>query len=158
MSLQSDLETGLLALLKAEPGLATVATFEADVRDCLFGDASAMISGFRPTELPAVNLTGQIDPTASSQFTAGEIQHDVPFSIVVICKAQDRATARGYVKGLQDGVESVLNALRRSGNALGQNAIVMGDLSSSAIAIQHSPHCFAVGTTAVKIKKITATP
>ena len=36
MSIQSDLETGLMALLKAEPGLSSVKTIEADIRDCLF--------------------------------------------------------------------------------------------------------------------------
>ncbi len=158
MSLQSELEVSLATILKAEPSLQIVKTIEADVRECLFADASQLIGGFRDSELPAINLSGQLDPTVSNPFTAGEIQADVPFSIVIVTKAQNRTDARSRLKQLQDGVEKVLNSLRRSGNALGQNALVMGDISSSAQTFQSNPYCFAVGTTAVKIKKITATP
>lgn len=158
MSIQSDLEAALLTLLKASPALAGVKTFEAEVRDCLFADEARLIQGFEPASLPAINLSGQLDPTIRSPFTAGETQHDVPFSIIVVTKAQNRGAARRAAKALQEGVEDLLDSLRRSGNVLGQNALVMGDVTSSITTIQHSPHCYATGTTAVKIKKITATP
>src|SRR6185437_9621745 len=155
VSIQSEIEAGLLAALKTAPGLSTIKTFEDDIRDCLFADTK-QISGFNPSELPAINLSASLDPTASSQFTMTETQHDVPVSIVVIVKAQKRKPAFDAVKQYQEAIEGVLNGFRRSGNSLGVNALLMGDVSSSAITIQDQPFCWGTGTTGFKITKITS--
>ncbi len=154
MSIQTDIETALLAALRKCPALQKVQTFEADIRDCLF-TGEKLTQGFRAGELPALNLSATLDPTPSRPFTLAEIQHEVPVSICCITKGQNRKEAYNSAKALQEAVEGVLNTLRRSGNSLGSNALVMGDVSSSVTTMQDNPHCFAVGTTAVKILKIT---
>ncbi len=155
MSIQSGLETALLAALKESPGLNTVKLFEDDIRDCLF-TREKVTQGFRDSEMPALNLSASLDPTSSTQFTMTETQHDVPVSIVVITKALKRKTSYDAAKTYQEEVERVLNGFRRSGNTLGHNALVMGEISSAIITIQDNPHCFALGTTTCKITKITS--
>jgi hypothetical protein len=154
VSIQSDLEAALLALLKAEDGLSSVRTFEADIRDCLF-TGEKLTQGFRSTELPAVNLSATLDPTQRSPFTASETQHEIPVSIVVITKALNRKDAQLAAKGLQEAIEDVLDRLRRSSNTIGNNTLLFGNVTSSVTTLQDDPHCFAVGTTAAKITKIT---
>lgn len=143
-----------MTLLGEEAGLSSVKTFEADIRDCLF-TGEKLTQGFRPGELPAVNLSATLDPTQRSQFTAAETQHEIPVSIVVITKAQNRKDAQLAAKGLQEAVENVLDRLRRSSNAIGNNTLLFGNVTSSVTTLQDNPHCFAVGTTAAKITKIT---
>jgi hypothetical protein len=154
MSIQSDIEQALLKLLKAEPRLREVKTFEADIRDCLF-TGEKLTLGFRIGELPAVNLSATLDPTQRSQFTVTEIQHEIPVSIVVITAAQKRKAAFDAAKELQEGVECVLDRLRKSANGIGHNTLLFGNVTSSVTTIQESPHCFAMGTTSAKITKIT---
>ncbi|HZL56930.1 MAG TPA: hypothetical protein VFC21_07605 [Bryobacteraceae bacterium] len=154
MSIQSDLEDALIALLKAEPGLASVKTVEAEIRDCLFS-GEKLTQGFRDTELPAINLSATLDPTQRSQFTASEIQHEIPVSICCIARALKRKAAYNAVKEIQEAIENVLDRLRKSSNAIGNNTLLFGNVTSSVTTIQDNPHCFAVGTTAAKITKIT---
>ncbi|HVW07303.1 MAG TPA: hypothetical protein VHC90_01905 [Bryobacteraceae bacterium] len=154
MSIQKDLETKLLAALKQAPRLAAIKTWEADIRDCLFTE-SKLTQGFNAEELPALNLSASIDPTKRTPFTYTEAQHDIPVSIVVITKAVKRKEAFDGAKDLQEAVECVLELFRRSGNSLGQNTFLFGEISSSAITIQQDPYSFAVGTTGCTITKIT---
>jgi hypothetical protein len=154
MSIQSELEAALLAAFKATPGLRTIVTFEDDIRDVLFTNEK-LSSGFRSTEMPALNLSASLDPTTSSQFTMTETQHDVPVSICIITKATKRKTAWEAAKVYQEAIECTLNGFRKMGTSLGFNAAVMGDITSSLITVKDEPHSFAVGTTACKITKIT---
>jgi hypothetical protein len=155
MSIQRDLEITLLAAFKGAAALSTIVTFEDDIRDCLFSNEK-LTQGFRDTEMPALNLSASIDPTMSSEFTMTETEHEVPVSIVILTKALKRKPAFEQAKAYQETIERVLNGFRKYGTPLGFNARVKGDLSSSLITIQDNPHCFAVGTTACKISKITS--
>ena len=154
MSIQNDLEAALLTLLRAETGLSSVITFEADVRDCLF-TGEKITQGFRPGELPAINLSATLDPTQRTMITVSEVKHEIPVSIVCITKAQNRKDAFDSGKQLQEAVENVLDRLRRSNNGIGGNTFLFDSVTSSMTTLQDSPHCFAVGTTAAKITKIT---
>jgi hypothetical protein len=154
MSVQSDLEVGLMKLLRSCGGLAAVRTFEADIRDCLFTEGK-LTQGFREGELPAVNFSATLDPTQRSPFTAAETQHEIPVSIVIVTKAQKRKAAYNAAKDLQEAVEGVLEGLRKSSNAIGNNTLLLGNITSSVTTLQDNPHCFAVGTTSAKITRIT---
>jgi hypothetical protein len=154
VSIQKDIETKLLAALKAASALRSIRTFEAEIRDCLFTE-SKLTQGFHAEELPALNLSASIDPTKRSPFTYTEAQHDIPVSIVVITKALKRRSAFDSLKDYQEAVEAVLEQFRKSGNSLGANTFLFGGISSSAITIQDNPNSFAVGTTGCTITKIT---
>ncbi len=154
MSIQKDLEMKLLAAVKAAPGLNAIRVFEADIRDCLFTEAK-LTDGFLPEELPALNLSASLDPTKRTPFTWTEAEHAIPVSIVIITKAVKRKDAFDAVKTFQEALECVLEQFRKGGNSLGNNTFLFGEIASSAISIQGDPNCFAVGTTACTITKIT---
>ena len=105
-----------------------------------------------------MNFSATLDPTQTSQFTAAEVQSEIPVSIVCITKAQERKAAFVAANELKDAVERVLNGMRKSSNAIGNNTLLLGNITSSVQTLQDSPHCFAVATTAAKITKITALP
>lgn len=147
MSVEVEIEEALLPLLRAIPGLLTV---EATIRECLFGQ-DKFATGFRATELPALNFSATVDPVKTSQFTTTQKQRDVPITICVVTRHQKRKTAEQTARDFQNQVEAVLDTLRRTGNALGPNRLILGDYSSSMISFEEKPHCFATGTTAATI-------
>jgi hypothetical protein len=150
----SDLESAIAAMLQADAGLAAaVKTFEADVRECLFsGDKLAQ--GFRPDELPAVNVSAEIRPATRGPFTAGEMELTIPVSVIVIAKAQKKKAARAKLRELQVAIEAVLDQARRSASGLGANAIVTGDITSTIVIVEEKPHHFAIGESQFAVLKI----
>ena len=143
MSMHSGLEVQLITVLKAAPGLASIKTFEAEIKDALFvGDK--LSQGFTSGALPAINLSMNLTPTKSSQFTAGEKRYDVPLTVVVITSSGNLTTARDNSIEYAFAVEAALNDLRRSGNPLGRNILLTGDISVGAASVVHEkPMAFA---------------
>lgn len=153
MSLYTELETNLAAMLQAAEALAGVKTVEADIRECLFS-GDKLTQGFRPGELPAINISAELKPAARGPFTAGESQLTIPVSILVVCRAQKKQAAREQARVLQAAVEAVLDQARRSANGMGANAIVTGDITSSIVVVEDKPHSFAIGETQFNVLKI----
>ena len=138
MSIFSDLEDGLVAMLKGSPGLEGVKTFETSVRECLFS-GDKLTQGFRTDELPAINVSAQLKPSRSNPFSAGEKQYEIPLTVAIVTRATKGKLALQAVYELQTAVEGILDQARRSGNALGANVLVTGEVTSSATTIFEKP-------------------
>jgi hypothetical protein len=149
----SELEANLVKMLKASAALDSIKTFEADVRECLFS-GDKLTQGFRPDELPAVNVTAELSPAKQSPFTVSEVLWTVPVSIIAIARGQRKKDARAKVREIQVAIENVVNAARKSDNGLGGNAIVSGDISSTVVIVQEKPYHFAIGETQFQILKV----
>jgi hypothetical protein len=150
---RTEVELSLVEMLKTAAGLETVKTFENSIRECLF-TGEKLTLGFRTEELPAIAVSAQLKPTKSSMFSAGERQHEVPVSLTIITRAQRKKEALAKAADLQDAVDRVLAAARKSGNSLGDNTLVIGDVTSSATAIDERPYSFAISTTEFTILKV----
>jgi hypothetical protein len=153
VSICSDIEAALLDLLRAGNNLASVKTFEADIRECLFS-GDKLIQGFRPEELPAVNVTAQLKPASSEPFSSGEAKHTVPVTIVVITKATRKKDARSAALQYQESIVTVLDAARRSDGRIGRNTLVTGELESSSVVIEEKPFHFAIATVEGTVLKV----
>lgn len=153
MSVYTDLETAVLELLKASSGLVDVKTFEADIRECLFAEV-ALTKGFRQEELPAVNVTAQLEPSRTVSITAGEVEMAVPITVVVVTRSQRKKEARTKAQGLAAAVETALNAARKSDNGLGQNAIVSGDVATTIAVVDDKPLHFGIAQVEAQILKV----
>jgi hypothetical protein len=151
--LRTDLELAVIEALKAAESLARVKTFENSIRDCLFS-GEKLTQGFRPEELPAIAVSAQLKPTKTSMFSAAEKQHEIPVSLTIVTRAQRGRDALAKAAELQGGVDSILDQFRRSGNPLGANALLSGDVASSATTIVEKPYSFAINTTEFTILKV----
>ncbi len=149
----TELETNLAAMFRAAAGLATVRTIEADIRECLFS-GDKLTHGFRPEEMPAINISAELKPATRGAFTAGEVQLTIPVSVLVVCRAQRKKQAREQARELQLAIEGVLDQARRSANGLGANAIVTGEISSSIVIVEDKPYHFAIGETQLNVLKV----
>ncbi len=150
----TELESNLVAMLRADAGLATsIKTCEADIRECLFS-GDALSQGFRPDELPAVNVSADIRPAKRGPFTAGEIELEIPITVLVVCRAQRKKAARAKARELQLAIETALDQARRSANGLGPNAIVTGEFTSTIVVVDNKPYHFAIGETQFSVLKI----
>ena len=150
---RSTLELSLVTLLKAASGLASVKTVEASIRDCLF-TGEKLSAGFRPEELPAIAVSAQLKPTTKSMFTASERQYAIPVSLTVVTRAQRSKDALATAAELTDLIDQILDQARKSGNALGGNTLVIGDVTSSATSIDERPYSFAISTTEFSVLKV----
>lgn len=150
----SQLEEGILALLRAAPGLQLVRTFEPEVRECLFS-GDKLIDGFRAEELPAVNVTAQLQSLNSIPFTASEIGYEIPITVVSIVRAQKKDEARQTAAALSEEVQRVLNAARKSDSGLGANTLVIGTVAAEAVVlIEQKPHHFALCEVKAMVLKV----
>jgi hypothetical protein len=140
-------------MLQAAPSLSGVRTFEADVRDALFA-GDKLSRGFRPEELPAINVTAMSDPVQSEPFTAGELRYLVPVSVVIVTRGQDKGSVRAAVRALSFEVEKLLHQARRSDNSIGPGAMVAGAVESSAAVIQDAPLHFGIGEVKAQIVEL----
>jgi hypothetical protein len=150
---RTEVELSLVEMLKTAAGLETVKTFENSIRECLF-TGEKLTLGFRTEELPAIAVSAQLKPTKSSMFSAGERQYEVPVSLTIITRAQRPKEALAKAADLQDAADRVLAAARKSGNSLGDNTLVIGDVTSSATTIDERPYSFAISTTEFTILKV----
>ena len=149
----TTIEDALLAMLQAAPGLVGIQTWETTIRECLFA-GDKLTRGFSPGELPAINVTAQLKPSRSRPCTAGEKEYEVPVNIVIVTRAGTAKDALRDVYELKDAVESVLDQARRSGNALGANTIVSGDVTADAAAVKDTAQVFAVCTVETTVKMV----
>ena len=154
--IRTALELAILSVLRDAAGLAGVKTFENSVRDCLFTGEN-LTQGFRPEELPAIAVSAQLKPTVKAQFSVSETGWTIPVSLTIVTKAQRGKLAAAAAAGLQDAVDVVLGAFRKSGNGLGTNTLLMGDVSSSATVIDEKPYSFGISTTDFSILKVVGT-
>lgn len=156
MSLHDELETSLLSLLRNDKQLSVVKAFEAEIKDALFV-GEKLSQGFRDGQLPAINLSVSIAGTRGNQFTAGEIRYEVPVSIAVITRALKPNDARKQAVLLGFTVLQILQPLRRSGNVLGRNIILVNDVTSSPASVVHEqPNNYAWVTIDATIQSIQA--
>jgi hypothetical protein len=149
----TELETNLVAMLAAAPGLEGVKTIEADVRECLFSEA-ALTGGFGANELPAIQVSAEIRPSKRHSFTASEMELEIPITVVVVTRAQRKKAARESAREMQLAVEKALDQARRSANPLGMNAIVTGEITSTIVVVENKPHRYAIGETQAEVLKI----
>lgn len=149
----TELELTLVEVFKASGWVKKVATFETSIRECLFS-GDKFIQGFRAEELPAVAVSMQLKPTPSSQWTPCEEELRIPVSVSVVTRAMKRKDALAAAAELVDGVKYEVRQLRRSGNALGPNAVVLGEIASSATTIDEKPYSFAIATVEFTISKV----
>lgn len=150
---RTDLEFALIEALKGADGLSTVKTWENSIRDCLF-TGEAFTQGFRAEELPAIAVSCQLKPSKRSLFTPGERQYEIPVSITILTRAARSKDAIAAAAQIQDAMDPALDGLRRSGNALGRNTIIQGEISSSATSIDEKPAAFAISTTEFTVLKV----
>jgi hypothetical protein len=150
---RTEVELSLVEMLKTAAGLETVKTFENSIRECLF-TGEKLTLGFRTEELPAIAVSAQLKPTKSSMFSPGERLYEVPVSLTIITRAQRKKEALAKAADLQDAVDRVLAAARKSGNSLGDNTLVIGDVTSSATTIDERPYSFAINATDFTIVKV----
>lgn len=148
----SAIEIAVLDLLKNTPELAGVKTFERTVRECLFS-GEKLTQGFRSEELPAINVTSELEPGRSEPFTTGEIKYTIPVSVLIITKHLNKAQARRDLQVLIQVVEKVLNAARKT-DGLGLNTLVMGEIVSSVVVAEENPHHFAVGNVTASVIQV----
>lgn len=151
--LYQEIESAVLAMLQASPSLSGVRTFEADIREALFA-GDKLSRGFRPEELPAINITAMSEPVQSEPFTAGELRYTVPVSVVIVTRGQDNGTVRAAVRALSFEVEKLLHQARRSDNPLGQGAMVAGPVESSVAVIQDAPLHFGIAEVKAQVVKV----
>lgn len=149
----TDIEGALLLMLQDAEDLEGVKTWEAGIRDCLFA-ADKLSRGFHPGELPAVNVTAQLRPSVSRPFSASEKEFEIPLDIAVVTRAQSSKDALAAVREIQNAIESVLDGGRRSGNPLGENTVVTGDVTTDAAAVPFAPLVFGVCQIRATVRKI----
>lgn len=155
MSMYSDLESAFVAMLLADDAITgMVKTVEADLRDCLFS-GTAYSQGFRPQELPAINVSASLDPVKDSPFTTQEIQSLIPLTVVVVTGGRNKKEAHDSVVAIQREVARLLNQLRKSANALGmQNTLIFGEVTSSTNTFPDGKQWFGQSTTQAVVTKI----
>lgn len=146
-------EQAVLDMLRQAPGLAGVKTFEADIREALFtGESPAR--GFNPGELPAINVSALADPCESDPFTAGEIRYQVPVTVLIVTRHQDKGGARSAARAIQWEVEKLVHGARRSANPLGPSSFVTGSVRSSLAVIQDRPAHFGMAQVDFTVTKV----
>ncbi len=148
----ASIEISMLELLKSSPQLNMVKTFERTVRECLF-TGEKITSGFRPEELPAINITCELEPTNSTPFTTGEIRYQIPLTVIVIVKHQQKVEARRQLLELMAIIEKIVNRARKT-DGLGLNTLVMGDVVSSVVIAEDHPHHFGVGNITASVTQV----
>ncbi|GIU80181.1 MAG: hypothetical protein KatS3mg005_3419 [Bryobacteraceae bacterium] len=146
-------EQAVLDMLRQAPGLAMVKTFEADIREAFFSGESPA-RGFNPGELPAVNVSAVAEPCESEPFTAGEIRYQVPVTVVIVTRHQDKGLARSAARAIQWEVEKLVHQARRSANPLGPNSVVTGPVRSSLAVIQDRPAHFGLAQVDFTVTKV----
>jgi uncharacterized lipoprotein YajG len=151
--LYTELEGALAAMLRGCAGMASVKIIETSVRECLFS-GDKLSKGFRAGELPAINVTAQLKPSKSRPFSAGEKEYEIPVSIVIVTRAQTPKEALAKVYALQNAAEGVLDQARKSGNPLGTNVFVVGDVTGDAAPVLDPPAAFAVCTLEATVLKV----
>jgi hypothetical protein len=151
----AEVEDRLVEMLASAGTLNQVRTIETSVRECLFS-GDKLTQGFRADELPAIAVSAQLKPARKAPWTSGEREIDIPLSIVVITKARTRRDALRQAGELRDAVDVVLDQARRSGNPLGDNTVLMGEVVTSATTIEEKPHVFAISTTECQIFKVVS--
>lgn len=150
---RTDLEEALAELVSNTAGLAGLKTVETSVRDCLFtGDK--LTQGFRGEELPACAITAQLKPSRFTPFSLGEVGHEIPVSVTIVTRAQRAKQALRDAAALQGALLGLVNAARKSGNALGANTFVVGEISASATTIDEKPYSFAISTAEFNVLKV----
>lgn len=149
----AQIESGLLSMLHDASGLATVRTWETEVREVFF-TGEAFSKGFRPEEMPAVMITAVLEPARSSQFTTGQIQYKVPVQVLVVTRAQKASDARAEVVSLARAAEAAIHCARRTDDRLGSNTFVSGDVMSSFVLVEQKPLSYAVASIAVEVTKV----
>lgn len=149
----TQIEAGVLSILQDAPGLATVRTWESEVRDVFF-TGEAFAKGFRPEEMPAVMVTAVLEPSRSSQFTTGQIRFAVPVQVLVVTRAQKTRDARAEVVSLARAAEAAIHGARRTDDRLGSNTFVSGDVVSSFVLVEQKPLSYAVASIAVEVTKV----
>ena len=155
MSIQTDIETALKTLLQADGALATVTTFETNLRECLFAEEK-LADGFRAGELPAINITAQLKKKSSEPITCGEVQHLVPVTIVIVCGAQRAAEARTQAEWLMAEVERMLNGQRASGSVFSPNGWITGPIDTDLLRVDSKPLRYAIATIDCTVSKIVS--
>ena len=153
MDLLSDIETRLVQWLSGHAELASVRTFEAELRPALVG-GEELTKGFPDQDLPAINLVAGLEDTASEPRSMTQSTIKVPVSIVVVVKGETRVEARRKCRGIQDALELVLNRARRSDNQLGYNTVLVGEMRSSCNWEQNGPRYYGLGETKVTIQRV----
>jgi hypothetical protein len=150
----SGIETTVLALLQSEPGLAGVKKFETGIREgILSGELHSR--GFADGDLPAVQVTVELDAVQEHEATSGEVQAFVPLAVLVLAKHQKKSMARSQALTLSAAVQKALRGLRKSaGNPLGMNAWVAGEMKSDVSVVEQHPFHYALGTVGVTIMKV----
>jgi hypothetical protein len=146
-------EQAVLDMLRQAAGLSMVKTFEADIREALFSGESPA-RGFNAGELPAINVSAVAEPCESEPFTAGEIRYQVPVTVLIVTRHQDKGAARSAARAIQWEVEKLVHGARRSANALGPDSIVTGPVRSSLAVIQDRPAHFGLAQVDFIVTKV----
>jgi hypothetical protein len=149
----TELEANLVAMLRAADALRQVRTIEAEIRTALFTGAG-LTKGFAEQELPAIGVSAEIEPAKRGPYGAGEVQVQIPLSIFAVARAQRKTEARARVREMQAEIEHLLDGGRRSANGLGENAIVLGDITSTVVIVEDRPYHFAIGETQCQVLKV----
>jgi hypothetical protein len=149
----SDLERDILASLRADPSLAGVKTFSEELRECLFtGDK--LTQGFRPEELPAIRVTAQEKPSTSAPFSVGEIAYTIPVTALVITRGGTKQEAHERALAMQEPLLANFQCMRKSGNGLGENTFLIGEISTTSLVIEEKPVHFAVAQIEAQFLKV----
>lgn len=149
----SEVEQAVLEMLRDAPNLAGVKTFEADIREALFsGELPAR--GFNPGELPAINVSAMAEPCESEPFTAAEIRYQVPVTVLIVTRHQEKGAARSAARAIQWEVEKLIHGARRSANPLGPSSIVTGPVRSSLAVVQDRPAHFGLAQVDFTVTKV----
>jgi hypothetical protein len=112
--------------------------------------------GFQSTDLPAINVSMTLSAARSRPFTTDQTANEIPASIVVVCRSMAATEAKEQAQRLADQVRKALWPLRKSGNALGVNTFVTGDVTQAPCSVMHEkPYVFAWVTVDCTILKIT---
>ena len=149
----TDLELATINMLKALPELAGVKGWQSGLQDSLItGDAIS--KGFRPEELPGVVVMAALEPCSSEPRTAADIQYMIPVTVFLIGRADKPQRVREQFFPMQAAIEGAFHLARKSVNALGTDALVMGTLDSSLLVLHSHPQFYGVVEVTAKVMKV----
>lgn len=151
--IRTDVEMAFLKIFRDSEFLKKVPTIENTLRECLFS-GDKFTAGFRGEELPAIAVSCQLQPMVDGVFTPGEKIFRIPVSITIVTRAGTKTAAAAAASELQDAVGYEVGQLRRSGNSLGVNTVVFGDVTCSATTVEEKPFHYAMSTTEFTVSKV----
>lgn len=148
------IESTVLDVLKVAPGLEGVKVWERGVREAILS-GEELTRGVAAGEMPAGMVTVELDAVLEEEITCGEVQAMVPVSVMVLCRAQQKNSARSEALTLSGAVQRALRPLRMTaGNPLGANCVLVGQVRSEIAVVENKPHSFALATVAMRISKV----